>query len=62
MNDVKKLVNKYGFSKYKIASLVGVSWNTVSNWYKNFYYPNSVNKSKLQTILENAKSKVEDGE
>lgn len=49
-NVVKKLVDDKGFSKYKIASLVGVSWNTVSFWYKGVFRPSEENQKKLEVL------------
>lgn len=58
MNDVKTLVDMYGFSKYKISKLVDVSWNTVSFWYRGIYSPKPAHQSKIMKILtdiENSK-------
>jgi predicted transcriptional regulator len=49
-NIVKELVDNKGFSKYKIAKLVGVSWNTVSFWHKGVFWPKEEHQKKLEDI------------
>ena len=41
-----------GFSKYKIAQKVGVSWNTVHLWVKGIYKPKPEHLQKLNELLE----------
>ena len=49
-NIVKVLVDKKDFSKYRIAKLVGVSWNTVHMWYREVFEPRNAYKAKLEEI------------
>lgn len=55
---VKELVDKHGFSKYRIAKLVGVSWNTVSFWYKGIFSPNKEHLAALQRIENDKQGKA----
>jgi len=50
-NITLQLVDKYDISKYSIAKKVGVSWNTVSFWYKGIFEPTIENNNKLKEIL-----------
>jgi DNA-binding transcriptional regulator YiaG len=47
---VKELVDQHEFSKYQIARLVEVSWNTVSFWYKGVFQPNEEHQKKLDSL------------
>lgn len=51
-NDAQTLYRR-GFSKYKIAKKVGVSWNTVHFWIKGIYNPELENRKKLKKLLKN---------
>lgn len=51
-NSVKILVDEKGFSKYNIAKLVGVSWNSVHMWYLGIFEPQERSKAKLEGILK----------
>lgn len=47
---------KKKLSKYRLAKLVGVSWNTVHMWEKGFYIPKETYKAKLKDILQKKKN------
>jgi len=51
MNIVEKLVKEHKYSKYRIARLTGVSWNTVQMWYRGVFRPSPETLAKLEEIL-----------
>ena len=50
MVEIEELL-KRGFSKYKIAKEIGVSWNTVQLWSKKIYSPKSEHLEKIKELL-----------
>lgn len=58
MNITKVLVDTHKISKYFIAKEVGVSWNTVSFWYKKTFMPTIENNNKLKEILNEKKNNI----
>ena len=57
MNYVKELKEKHNFSKWKIAHLIGVSWNTINLWDREVYQPNEEHKRKLEELYVQNKTK-----
>lgn len=57
MNITSELVNRYKVSKYQIAKKVGVSWNTVSFWYKGVFKPKDIHNVILEEMLNANKGK-----
>lgn len=53
-NIVYELVEKKGWSKYAIAKKTGVSWNSVSLWYKGVFKPNPEHQEILEEIFNEA--------
>lgn len=49
IKDVRKRLN---LSKYKLASILGVSWNTVHSWEKGEYEPTKKRLAQLLKLLE----------
>lgn len=48
---VRQLLDR-GMSKYSIAKQLGVTWQTVNNWYLGRYEPSQTYASKLQAMLK----------
>ena len=46
---VQKLISS-GWSKYKIAKQLGVSWQTVNNWHKDLFQPSLTYAVKLEQM------------
>lgn len=57
MNIVKKLVDEHGMAKYRIGKMIGASWNTVQNWYREIYIPTKKNEKKLKELLKKKEEK-----
>lgn len=55
MNYVKELVDDYGFSKWRLHKLVGVSWNTIHMWYREVFQPSVEHKQALERIYGEVK-------
>ena len=45
-------LKKKGFSKWKIAKEINVSWQTVHMWDKGIFKPTKCNEEKLSKLLE----------
>lgn len=58
MNYIKRL-KELGLSKYKIASICGVSWNAVNFWEKGTYHPNPEHEHKLYLLVKEYSNELE---
>ena len=45
-------LKKQGLSKWRIAKMLGVSWNTVYIWDREFFHPSDKNAKKLKDLLK----------
>jgi len=59
MNIIREICQRRGWSKYKIAKEIGVSWNTVHLWDKEVWEPNKENTKKLKELLNEKEIKTE---
>lgn len=48
---VKEICQRRGWSKYKLAKEMGVSWNTIHLWDKEIWKPKIESQKKLEEIL-----------
>lgn len=55
MSIIKEICQRRGWSKYKIAKEIGVSWNTVHLWDKEVWAPNKKNSKRLKELLNEHK-------
>lgn len=52
---VEKLIKK-GYSKYRVAKVVGVSWATVRLWERGVFVPSPEHLTALQNLLKGGDS------
>ena len=52
---VKEICQRRGWSKYKLAKEIGVSWNTLHFWDKGIWKPNKKNQGKLEALINGRK-------
>ena len=48
---VKEICQRRGWSKYKLAKELGVSWNTIHLWDKGIWKPQINRQKKLKELL-----------
>ena len=53
-----EILIKKGYSKYKIAKLLGCAYNTVYMWHRGVWKPSTKNQIKLDKIMEEAKNET----
>jgi predicted transcriptional regulator len=58
MSDIIKQLIDSGLSRYRIAKLMDVSYNTVIMWEYNMFQPRKVNMDKLEKLLADLKKEA----
>lgn len=49
---IRILVEDYFISKYRLSKEIGVSWATISRWYRGKFSPNLEHQKKLENFYE----------
>ncbi|KKL83320.1 hypothetical protein LCGC14_1975900 [marine sediment metagenome] len=50
---INKLIEEHNYSKWRISKLVGVSWQTVHSWHRDFFQPNTKHLEDLMKLFNN---------